>query len=123
MHGHVHDLRNLHGSLDKIREAGDWLEFTTYLDYWLSSLFVVVEGFEDLRLRDPVLEPMIAAHRDSLKLYRNATLHFQRKPDKHLQFHHGETSRLNWAEDLHEAFSAYFERHLESLGAFSEENA
>ena len=105
-----------------IDAAGDRIEFQIYLGFWLSALYVVAEGFIEMRLRDPLIEPLIADHLDSLRLYRNATFHFQTKPDKQAQFHDGSANRLNWAEDLHDAFLAYFEDHLRSLGALPAAN-
>lgn len=122
MHEHVHDMKDHFGSIMAIDDAGEAIEFEIYLGFWLSALYVVAEGFKELRLSDEVIEPLIADHLDSLRLYRNATFHFQRKPDKHIQFHDGQANRLNWAEDLHEAFLGFFEDHLRSLGALPEEN-
>lgn len=120
MHEHLHDLRHHFGTLDAIEEAGEIMDFEVYLGFWLSALYVVAEGFVELRLKDPEIEPLIAAHIDSLRLYRNATFHFQRKPDKHVQFHDGKAVRLNWAEELHAALHTFFEAHIAKIGAEEE---
>lgn len=117
MHEHVHELRDHFETLEAIEQAGEMMDFEVYLGFWLSALYVVAEGFVDLGLKDPEVEPLISAHIDSLRLYRNATFHFQRKPDKHIQFHDGQANRLNWAEDLHAALRAFFEAHLAAIEA------
>lgn len=115
MHDHVHEMREEFGDVMGVEQAGFSVEFLTYLTFWLSALYVVCEGFLELKFSDPRIEPLIAEHVDSLRIYRNATFHFQRKPDKHAQFHDGTGQRLNWAEDLHAALEDYFRQHLQNL--------
>jgi hypothetical protein len=48
----MHVLIDKHGGIQKVIDAdADW-ELEAYLSYWLAGLFVVVEGFNKLRLRD-----------------------------------------------------------------------
>lgn len=104
MHEHLHEMRDAFGGVAAIDQADESGAFLTYMAFWLSALYVVAEGFTTLRLTDDKLSPLVSTHIDSLRLYRNATFHFQAKPDKHVQFHNGTASRLNWAEEMHEEF-------------------
>ena len=115
MHDHVHEMREEFGGVSGVEQSGLSAEFLAYMALWLSALYVVCEGFLELKFSDPRTEPLISEHLDSLRIYRNATFHFQRKPDKHTQFHDGEAQRLNWAEELHAALEDYFRQHLEKL--------
>jgi hypothetical protein len=90
----------------------DWSRFHTYYSYWLSGLYVVCEGWRDLKLKDATIDDLIDKHVDALRIFRNGTFHYQRHPGKLLQFHNGPEIRLNWAEDLHAAFSRFFRQYV-----------
>jgi hypothetical protein len=110
MHDHLHVLREAYPGLRGIK-GDDAADLKTYLSFWLSALYVVAEGFLELGLSDPDLDQLVKLYIDSLRLYRNATFHFQKKADKHLQFHDGQAVRLNWAEDMHTAFESFFRKY------------
>ena len=99
MHDHLHYLKDecapgLQG-LDK----DHWWEFEAYLDHWLSALFVLVEGFNKLKIRDVEVQRLSGAHVGILKRVRHKTYHFTLSPQSDdLTLHMYE--RLNWAEDL-----------------------
>jgi hypothetical protein len=95
MHDHVHQIREAYPGLQGLEEEKHLHELLTYLSFWLSALYVVAEGFIELRLKDPIIESLVESHIDALRLFRNATFHFQLKPDKHVQFHDGQANRLN----------------------------
>jgi hypothetical protein len=116
MHHYVHELREAYPGLKDLEEDVDLrIEFFTYLQFWLSALYVVAEGFIELRLTDPELDGLVKCHIDSLRLYRNATFHFQEKPNKHVQFFGAD--RLNWAEELHSSFEKFFLKHTRGIEA------
>src|ERR1700726_2651541 len=79
-------------------EGGEtlWPEFRTYYSFWLSALYVVAEGFQELKLRSPTIQKKIAAHIDELRVFRNGTFHFQRSHTKQLRMLDGQAARLNW---------------------------
>ena len=80
----------------------DWWEFETYLHYWLSALFVLVEAFNKLRIKDAVVRRLFKDNVGQLKLLRHETYHFSpsRPPARLLD-------QLNWAEQLHNAIHAH----------------
>jgi hypothetical protein len=115
--------------LDARRKSGKRLsramkyDWNQYLKIWLGFLYVAVEGFLELRISPTMtsrggqfeslasiaqrIEQAITIHQDSLRLYRNGTFHYQRDPEKFLQFIVN-NERLNWAKSLHEDFKAFF---------------
>jgi hypothetical protein len=89
-------------------------EFMTFTLYWFASLFVVAEGWRGLNLTDPRIDNLINQHWDSLKLFRNAVFHYQRKDQKHVQFF--DADKFNWGEALHAALRAFLEEHVTKTG-------
>ncbi len=58
-------------------DKAEWLGFTAH---WYASLFVVVEGWEDNRFSDEVIEKLLAhsaGYKDLLRRFRNAVFHYQ----------------------------------------------
>jgi len=54
-------------------------ENAVFMSYWYTSLYVVVEGYKELKLSDPVVDELLESDLvDSLRLYRNGTAHFQK---------------------------------------------
>jgi hypothetical protein len=104
----------------------DTVDRRSLLYYWLSSLFVVIEGFVELdvpallRCRPSNFEEIVdraklvldhARQRSpELKLYRSATFHYQKDSEKHRSFLFADGS-LVWALELQfqlqDFFSAY----------------
>jgi hypothetical protein len=96
---------------------------------WLASLLVLAEGFEtspiqkalqrwketslDLRVYCGSVHHKMTQFGAELKLFRNATFHFQPNPGKHLQFYQVKNMRkpLVWAEDLHREFAMLFSEY------------
>jgi hypothetical protein len=116
MHEHLWELRTKIGDdLEIIRGDGHlWMLFTTYTSFWLSSLYVVAEGFLELKLVDGIIESLVREHIDDLRLFRNGTFHFQTSPHKTAQFFSG--GQINWAEELHEEFCEFFQAYFAELG-------
>jgi hypothetical protein len=93
----VHSL--LDRDLANLSEA-DWWEFEAFLFHWLSALFVLVEGFNKLKLKDARVQKLFNAHIGHLKMVRHATYHFVLKEGPS---HEQIIQQLNWAEQLHDA--------------------
>ena len=96
-----------------------------YGSYWLASLYVVVEGWQELGLHDARVDQLLErAFVDLLRRNRNAVLHYQpeyldRRVVELVASSQGEGSGR--ARELHEALSEYFlrwfERRRETPGA------
>lgn len=89
-----------------------WLQHSfAYFALWLSLLYVLVEGWEELKLQDPKVGGLIASpNRELLRRFRNGAFHFQ--PDyfdaRFLEFIDGTNDSAAWAKQLHEAIGEGF---------------
>jgi hypothetical protein len=119
MHQLVHFLLDELGSIDAIWKQGHDLEFATYMSFWLSSLFVTVEGYNRLRLKNEKIDGILNHNVRALKSFRDNTWHFVTDVQICASFFEG--GKLNWAEALHEAFREYLGTYAESL-AIEEKN-
>jgi hypothetical protein len=92
-----------------IRKDGHIWELITYMDYWLSGLFVMVEGFNKLKIKDPEVQQLFKEHVSTLKQLRHDTYHFAVERDhKSLQI----IRQLNWAEQLHSAIGVHIWQYI-----------
>lgn len=91
--------------------------------HWFASLFVVVEGYEELCQKDPCLKDLRinallsdTVHRDLLRRFRNGVYHYQSNyfDDRLREF--TKEKPAEWASDLHDAFSAFFIRQYNENG-------
>ena len=83
-------------------------EFETYIAFWLSALYVVVEGFRELELDATQVPQLLDPRVDTLRLFRNGCFHYQRDYEKLAPFLSGDLEAFDWAEGLHRQFGAYF---------------
>ena len=105
MHDYLHTMMDeCEGDIQKIIDGGRGWELDTYLSYWLSGLFVVVEGFNKLKLKDKRVQKLFVAHIRYLKAMRHETYHFVPSLDTNAV---SAIRELNWAEDLHEAIGDF----------------
>ncbi len=81
-------------------------EFITFTMFWFATLFVVSEGWKELKMADTEINSLIDQHLDSLRLFRNAVYHFQKGDRKHKQFFDAE--KFNWAEQMQAAYRRFF---------------
>lgn len=83
-------------------------EFIAFSAVWFASLYVVIEGWRELKLTDSEIDTLLESeHVDSLRVFRNATFHFQSHDRKHQQWF--DDARWNWAQRLMLAYRRYFE--------------
>ena len=76
-------------------------------------IYVVIEGYNELKLTDTRIDELLqdSKYIDQLRLFRNATFHYQKSPitAKELGFLEAEGGE-HWVRELHYAFENYFER-------------
>jgi hypothetical protein len=62
MHAHMH--RIIHHRRRAWKKNRDVLfrEILVYLNYWLTTLYIVAEGFLELKLKDKAIEKIIHEH-------------------------------------------------------------
>ncbi|SFB72661.1 hypothetical protein SAMN05421780_101126 [Flexibacter flexilis DSM 6793] len=59
-------------------------EFGIFKSFWYSSLYTVIEGYQDLKLSIPEIDELLDAENiGKLKLFRNGTYHFQKEIYNH----------------------------------------
>ncbi len=55
------------------------IESNIYMSYWYGGLYVVIEGWLNLKLSDPVIDSLLNSDNVGLlKRYRNGVFHFQK---------------------------------------------
>lgn len=88
-----------------------YLELNMYMSIWYSHLFVVIEGWKDLKLTDENVDSLLTDvdRIDALRLFRNGTFHFQKEYDtkKFLPFLK-DSSNVQWTSDLRDALGKFF---------------
>lgn len=89
------------------------------MSYWYASLYVVIEGWKELKSHDQPIDRLLENKQyvDLLKRYRNGIFHFQKKyfDERLMNFiKEGEKTAI-WAKSLHNEFSRYFLNYFKSV--------
>jgi hypothetical protein len=83
-----------------------------YLMYSYAGVYLVIEGWRDLGLKDDKIDELLASpFVDRLRLFRNATFHYQKDllSWKHLQFFGTEEERTEvWFNQLYVELERFF---------------
>ncbi|MDR3590122.1 MAG: hypothetical protein P4N41_10750 [Negativicutes bacterium] len=86
-------------------------DIALYLSYWYSGLYVVIEGWRELGICDPVIDDLLQSpYVTNLKRYRHGTFHFQ-KDDYDIRFQElfdGGVASALWINQLSIEFNRYF---------------
>ncbi len=94
--------------------SDDWFgyEFTTVVGYWLASLFVVVEGFNKLGIKDPRVTKLLSPRLHDPKAMRHEMFHFQLEDEaKGVRA----LDAGKWAEELHDAIGEHLGEHVQDV--------
>lgn len=109
MHRHFIELMEQYdGQLDAMIAEGQHWRFGAYLGFWLTSLYVVVEGFNKLGLKEPTVQRLFNAHLHDLKAMRHEMCHFQLSEAARGR---DIINNMGWAEELHVAIGRYIDEH------------
>jgi hypothetical protein len=82
-----------------------------YMSLWYGELYVVIEGYQELKLSDSTIDALLASPNvDLLKRYRNGVFHFQKNyfDDRFIAFMRDAKDPVRWVGDLNRAFGAFF---------------
>lgn len=82
-----------------------------YMSLWYGELYVVIEGYRQLRLSDATIDALLNSRNvELLQRYRNGVFHFQKNyfDDRFLGFMRDATEPVEWITALNEAFSSFF---------------
>jgi hypothetical protein len=106
MYQHHRELKQYFYSGDEETQLASRQEFITFTMFWFATLFVVSEGWKELKVVDAEINTLVDHHLDSLRLFRNAVYHFQKGDKKHTQFF--DPDKFNWAERMQAAYRRFF---------------
>jgi hypothetical protein len=87
------------------------IEANLYMSYWYAGLYVVIEGWSQLRLSDPIIDGLLKSPKVGLlKRYRHGVFHFQTDyfDNRFTDFMEEGQSAVDWVRDLNRAFGAFF---------------
>jgi hypothetical protein len=81
-----------------------------FMNQWYGALFVVVEGWRELKLKDKEIDGLLKDKKvELLKRYRNGVYHFQAKYfNERLSNFAAEKDSVPWVRQLNSAFGRYF---------------
>ncbi|WP_186136531.1 DUF6896 domain-containing protein [Burkholderia gladioli] len=102
-----------------------FVDLQIYMSSWLGFLAVTCEGFEKIRMRlllqesrpaafeelipkSDAIGKIIKLHRNPLRDLRNKTFHLREDPEAIRSFFAPNANRLQWARELHDAFTDFF---------------
>lgn len=92
-----------------------------FMSYWYAALFVVVEGFKELNLRDAKLDALLQSPNvEFLRRYRNGVDHFQEDYfDRRFTEIMGPPESATWVRNLHSEFGRFFLEQFAGTGGSS----
>jgi hypothetical protein len=97
----------------------EWLGVSCY---WAASLYVVIEGWETAKFKDPIIDALIALpkYRKALKRLRNGTFHYQPEviSPKVMEFLEA-TDVTDWLNFLRGEFRRWFYDQMEKIDRFT----
>lgn len=95
----------------KMAETQRWVKVQfVNVCYWIGSLYVVVEGWQQLKLSDKDVDTLLTSpHVYYLRRFRNGVFHFQKSYfDQRFLALFEQSDGMVWVTDLHKAFSRFF---------------
>ncbi len=88
------------------------IETFHYMSYWYSALFVVVEGWQELKLQDARIDALLsdASKLGLLRRYRNGVFHFQKKyfDDRFVDLISKDDGFVTWIRNLNQEIGRWF---------------
>ena len=87
-----------------------------FLSHWYAALFVVIEGWHQMKLKDIVIDDLLSScNVDLLRRFRNGVCHFQPNylDDRFITFM-AEPTTVAWVRKLNTEFGRYFLQTLAS---------
>lgn len=108
MKRHFEEALRKRGDVDLSGSSG--MDVAMYMSLWYGCLYVVIEAWRELGLRDREVENLLtSSHVDLLRRYRNATFHYQKEywPDKFMAFLREGESSATWVRATHNALQRY----------------
>ncbi len=90
------------------------------MSYWYASLYVVVEGWDELRFVDPIVDQLLnheTSFRTLLRRYRNVVFHYQSSvlDTRFVDLLAKGAAHVYWVEVLHCEIMRFFSEYLAGL--------
>jgi hypothetical protein len=114
MRVHFEDTLKRTGVVDL--DTPDGFYVAMYMSLWYGCLYVVIEGWQELQLRDQEIDSFLTSPNvDLLRRFRNATFHYHREylHEKFLAFLREGEATATWVRGMHNAFASYFAHEFE----------
>lgn len=104
------DFQNILKNKNKISKAEYEIESLMYMSLWYGMLYVVIEGWLELKFKDQVIEDLLKSkYTNLLKQYRNGVFHFQKKyKDEKFEDLDKEKDAVKWIVDLNKELGRFF---------------
>lgn len=96
---------------NKISDEFFKIESRLYMSYWYGGLYVVIEGWKQLKLSDTEIDLLLKSKNvELLKQYRNGVFHFQKNYDdkRSLNFITQGENCVEWIRRLNREFGRFF---------------
>ncbi len=111
----VHFYKTIEGGLPindpNVMFSKKGINANLYMSYWYASMFVVIEGWQQLGLSDPKIDNLLKSPNVKLlKHYRHGVFHFQRNyfDKRFIELIRDGQNAVKWIRDLREEFSRFF---------------
>jgi hypothetical protein len=101
---------------DAEKAIPEWLGVSCY---WAASLYVVIEGWEAGKFKDPIIDALlrVSNYKDLLRRIRNGTFHFQPElTSPKTEFLEPSDATL-WLHFIHEEFCRWLRSCVEAVGS------
>lgn len=100
-------LLNINTELSDGKKA---LEIDMYMSLWYGLMYVVIEGWRQLKLKDTEINDLIKnKNTELLQGYRNGVFHFHRiNNDVKFERFFQERTTVEWVRSLNQAFGRWF---------------
>ena len=115
-------MRHIRARSPESTDLAYFIDLHAMLSLWYASLYVVIEGWETLKISDARLDELLADPLvDDLRVFRNQMFHFQRTYDnprllRFLGANDGDAQRATkWARRTHTALGSAIESSLERV--------
>ena len=96
----------------QVPEDPTLIEDNLYMSYWYAGLYVVIEGWQELKLQDTVVDNLLSRedYVDLLRRYRNGVFHYQKDyfDSRFADVWFQDKEFVAWVRELNRQFGRYF---------------
>jgi hypothetical protein len=88
-----------------------------FMAHWYGALYVVIEGWKELGLKDPIVDKLLdSPNVELLKRFRNGSFHFQKEyfDSRFANFWYDSKNTVPWVRQLNSAFGRFFLKEMSS---------